>query len=127
MKCEPSPSLYKYEAGTDCRSGSLNLSLALNVFSKTALVRRLRILRRTRVWPPRAVGVFTSASRQQKGVFSSSNNVLRLTLIASISAAMKSFKQGGTESHMQSRSQFPTSIGVNCSSDEKALAVVQWF
>src|SRR6202035_4017792 len=83
---------------TDCRSGSLNLSLALNVFSKTAFVRRLRIFRRTRVWPPRAVGVFTSASRQQKGVFSSSNNVLRLTLIASISAAMKSFKQFGTES-----------------------------
>src|SRR6202035_5999579 len=85
---------------TDCRSGSLNLSLALNVFSKTAFVRRLRIFRRTRVWPPRAVGVFTSASRQQKGVFSSSNNVLRLTLIASISAAMKSFKQGGNGKRM---------------------------
>src|ERR1039458_1254112 len=38
------------------RSGSLNLSLALNVLSKTARVSRLRILRRTRVWPPRAVG-----------------------------------------------------------------------
>src|SRR5205085_9021799 len=53
-----------------------------------AFVRRLRILRRTSVWPPRAVGVFTSASRQENGVLSNSNNVLRLTLIASISTAI---------------------------------------
>ena len=39
------------------RSGSLNLSPALKVLSKTARVSRFRILMRTSVWPPRAVGL----------------------------------------------------------------------
>ena len=46
------------------RSGSWNLSPALNVLSNTARVSRLRILSRTSVWPPRAVGFETSTSRQ---------------------------------------------------------------
>ena len=46
------------------RSGSLNFSPALNVLSNTARVSRFRILIRTRVWPPRAVGLETSTSRQ---------------------------------------------------------------
>ena len=46
------------------RSGSLNRSPALKVLSNTARVSRLRILRRTSVCPPRAVGFDTSTSRQ---------------------------------------------------------------
>src|ERR1035437_1401730 len=91
------------------RSGSLNLSLALNVLSKTARVSRLRILRRTRVWPPRAVGVEISTSRQRKGAFSNSKNILRFTSMASIKAAMVSSEAGlasgsvsGTEDLYQS-------------------------
>src|SRR6187402_262220 len=73
-------------------SGSLNLSLALKVLSKTALFSRLRIFRRTSVCPPRAVGVEISTSRQAYGIFSSSTNILRFTSMASISAAMVSSK-----------------------------------
>lgn len=36
---------------------SLNFSPALKVLSNTAPVSKLRTFRRTRVWPPRAVGV----------------------------------------------------------------------
>src|SRR3954463_16534937 len=88
MKCDPSPSVYRYDAGTCSRSGSLNLSLALNVLSNTALVSRFRIFNRTSVCAPLAVGVETSASRHTYGVFSSSKNVLRFTSMASISAAI---------------------------------------
>ena len=48
----------------NARSGSLNFSPALNVRSKTACVSMLRILMRTSVCPPRAVGFETSTSRQ---------------------------------------------------------------
>src|SRR4029079_19384328 len=72
------------------RSGSANLSPALNVRSKTARVSRLRILTRTSVWPPRAVGLDTSTSRQTYGAFSNSKNIFRLMPIASIMLAMRS-------------------------------------
>ena len=55
---------YMNEASMVSRSGSANFSPALKVLSKTARVRRFRILMRTRVWPPRAVGVEISTSRQ---------------------------------------------------------------
>ena len=64
MKWNPSPPEYRNDAGTIDRSGSLNLSPALNVLSKTARVSRLRIFSRTSVCPPRAVGVEISTSRQ---------------------------------------------------------------
>jgi hypothetical protein len=47
---------------TESRSGSGNLSPALKVLSNTARVSRLRILSRTSVCPPRAVGFDTSTS-----------------------------------------------------------------
>src|SRR5262245_3318298 len=70
------------------RSGSANLSPALNVLSKTARVSRLRILMRTRVCPPRAVGRETSTSIVWYGAPSNSKNIFRLISIASISAAI---------------------------------------
>src|SRR5207237_1401534 len=69
--------------------------------------RRLRIFRRTRVWPPRAVGVFTSASRQENGVLSSSNKVLFFTLIASINTAINSSGIGRHRWRMQTQCPFP--------------------
>src|SRR5581483_2523177 len=90
MKWLPSASAYKKDAGTVTRSGSPNFSPALNVRSNTARVMRLRILTRTSVWPPRAVGFDTSTSRQWYGAFSYSKNILRLRSIASMSAAMAS-------------------------------------
>ena len=50
--------------GAISRSGSLNFSPALKVLSNTARVSRLRIFTLTSVWPPRAVGLETSTSRQ---------------------------------------------------------------
>ena len=82
MKLKPDGSEYMNDAVSDVRSGSVNLSLALNVLSNTARVRRLRILRRTSVWPPRAVGLETSTSMQWYGAPSCSKNILRLTSIA---------------------------------------------
>jgi hypothetical protein len=66
----------------------LNLSLRLERLLKDRAVSRFRIFSRTSVCPPRAVGVFTSASRHAYGVFSNSNTLFRFTLIASISAAI---------------------------------------
>src|SRR4029077_2199475 len=76
------------DASMVSRSGSANFSPALNVLSKTARVRRLRILTRTSVWPPRAVGFDTSTSTQTYGAPSNSKKVLRLISIASNSRAM---------------------------------------
>src|SRR5438105_919586 len=71
------------------RSGSLSLSPALKVLSRTARVSRFRILRRTSVCPPRAVGLETSTSRQWYGASSNSKNIFRLMLIASIRLAIR--------------------------------------
>ena len=48
------------------------ISPALNVLSNTARVRRFRILSRTSVCPPRAVGLEISTSMQWKGAPSNS-------------------------------------------------------
>src|SRR3954468_16949889 len=72
----------------NARSGSLNFSPALNVLSKTACVSMLRILIRTSVCPPRAVGLETSTSRQLYGAPSYSKYDFRLISIASIMLAM---------------------------------------
>ena len=81
---KPSPSEYRNVAATWTRSGSPNFSPALKVLSNTARVSRFRIFRRTSVWPPRAVGLETSTSRQTYGAFSNSKNVFRLISMASI-------------------------------------------
>src|SRR5687768_2002296 len=81
-------------ASTRTRSGSLNLSPALKVLSKTARVSRLRIFSRTSVWPPRAVGFETSTSRQWYGAPSCSKNILRLISIASSRLAIPPFSHG---------------------------------
>src|SRR5262249_25531084 len=57
--------------------------------SKTARVSRFRIFTRTSVWPPRAVGLEISTSRQWYGAFSYSKNILRLISIASINPAIR--------------------------------------
>ena len=83
--------------GTDLQVGLFEFVAGLEGFSKTALVRRLRTLRRTRVRPPRAVGVFTSGFQTVVRVFSNSKNILRLILMASIKAAMKSSRAGSAK------------------------------
>src|SRR5262249_15120568 len=55
----------------------------------TARVSRFRIFNRTSVWPPRAVGLEISTSRQWYGAFSYSKNILRLISIASINPAIR--------------------------------------
>src|SRR5436190_4567019 len=81
-----------YDALICSRSGSLNLSPALNVLSNTARVNRLRILMRTSVCPPRAVGFEMSTSMQWYGAPSCSKNILRLISIASIWVAIGGFR-----------------------------------
>ena len=66
----------------------MNFSPALKVRSNTARVSMLRILSRTSVWPPRAVGFDTSTSRQWYGAFSYSKYIFRLISIASRRLAM---------------------------------------
>src|SRR6266540_7151824 len=88
MKWEPLASAYKKVASTFTRSGSLNFSPALKVLSNTARVRRLRIMTRTSVCPPRAVGFETSTSMTWYGACSYSKNILRLMSIASIRLAI---------------------------------------
>src|SRR5678810_575020 len=95
MKLKPEASEYRYDAVSTLRSGSLNLSPALNVLSNTARVKRLRILMRTSVCPPRAVGFETSTSMQWYGAPSCSKNILRLISIASIWVAI-----GGIRCHV---------------------------
>src|SRR5258706_646252 len=107
MKWNPSAPEYKYDAASITRSGSLNFSPALKVLSKTARLRRFRIFKRTRVWPPRAVGFETSTSRQWYGAPSYSKYIFRLISIASIRLAIRGLILAACDGQMIGSARIP--------------------